>query len=191
MKMRFLITAFAAAFVCLSASGALASDANGNHDPYTWYVGVPATVVPEFPTTAMAAGQRGTITMQGTGRLKAGPDNYATGGGTYSLVDTQGHPVGSAGTWAVEPGQRGLIMFETWGCGNLGPMPVPAGFCGGQAKLRIVLVGGPLTGEDGVLTIYCLIGQPPGGKEEGIALVLGSGTNFPQTEEGATLFTKP
>ena len=188
MRRIFLCAVLAVSALVLTAGSGVAADANGNHDTYTWYAGVPSTVVPGFPTTVMAAGQSGTITMAGTGRLKAGPDNFATGGGTYSLVDNQGRPVGSAGTWAV---QRGLIEFETWGCGNLGPMPVPAGFCGGQAKLRIVLAGGPLAGADGVLTIMCLVGNPPGGKEEGITLVLGNGTNFTQTEEGATLFTKP
>ena len=178
---RLLLAVLAVATLAAAPGAALASgDGNGNHDTYAWFVGIPPSFGLPFPSTAMAAGKSGTVTMSGTGTLKAGPDNFANGGGTYSLVDTQGKPVGSAGTWSVTD----LIEYTNNPYGCIGVI------CGGEAKLRVVLVGGPLAGEDGVLTIMCLVGQSPGGKDEGITLILGDGTNFPQPEEGATVFIK-
>ena len=189
MKLRVLIAALAAGLLCLGPASALAANANGNHDAYSWHVGVP--FVPGFPATAIAAGPGGTIEMSGSGQLQAGPNNSASGGGSYVLLDAQGNPIaGSGGAWSVVPGQQGMLGFVSYGCGNLGPNPVPPDFCGGEARLRIVLAGGALAGQEGVLTIMCLVGSPPGGKDEGIRLILGNGTNFPRTEEGATLFIK-
>jgi len=189
MKVRLLLSALAAGALCLGTTSAVAIGATDNHDNYSWHVGVP--FVPGFPPFARASGTGGTIQMSGSGQLKAGPDNFATGGGTYVLLDAQENPiVGSGGAWSVVPGQRGMLGFVSYGCGNLGPMPVPPNFCGGETHLRIVLAGGTLTGQEGILTIMCLVGSPPGGKDEGIRLVLGNGTNFTHTEEGATLFIK-
>jgi hypothetical protein len=189
MKLRIFVSALALTMLGLATPTALATNANGNHDAYTWHVGVP--FVPGFPAFARAAGPTGTIQMSGSGQFQAGPHNSASGGGTYVLLDAQGNPItGSGGTWSVVPGQQGMLGFVSYGCGNLGPNPVPPDFCGGEVKLRIVLVGGALAGQEGVLTIMCLVGSPPGGKDEGIKLILGNGTNFPQTEEGATLFIK-
>jgi len=41
-----------------------------------------------------------------------------------------------------------------------------------------------------VLTIFCLLGSPPAGKEEGITLVLGQGMNFNKPTSGETAFIK-
>jgi hypothetical protein len=42
--------------------------------------------------------------------------------------------------------------------------------------------------DDRVITIICLVGSPPPGKDEGIKLVLGEGGNFNRSTSGVTLF---
>jgi len=163
MKLRLvLLAAFVAAFV-FAPTAALATDANGNHDTYAWVVG--------FTTgTATAIAPDGsTITMSGHGTLMAGPGNTATGGGTYTLS------ADGSGTFVV----TGIDSFVSYGPGTFAP-----GVFGGEAKLTITLSNG----ESGVLTVYCLQGNPPPSKMEGIAVILGQGGNFTKPDGGNTVF---
>ena len=161
---RSFVFAFLALGLLLGVSGlAAASNANGNHDTYTWVVG--ATT----PSDSAMAPDGSTITMAGSGTLTAGPGNTASGGGSYSLSS------GGSGTWSVT-GIQGFVSYGT-----------PDGVLfGGEAKLDVTLSNGA----SGVLTIYCLLGSPPGGKEEGIAVILGNGGQFtkPVPESGNTVF---
>ena len=58
-------------------------------------------------------------------------------------------------------------------------MPLPPA-TGGKAKLRVSFSNG----QDGVLTIFCVIGSPPPSVGEGIHLILGGGVGSEYTDEG-------
>jgi len=161
---RWLVSALLAFGLLLAASGlATASDANGNHDTYTWVVGETT------PSDTAIAPDGSTITMSGTGTLTAGPNNTASGGGHYSLSSD------GSGSWTV----TGIQGFVSYGPGTAFP-----GVFGGEAKLDISLDNG----DSGVLTIYCLQGSPPASKEEGITVVLGNGGQFTKQDGGNTAF---
>jgi hypothetical protein len=165
MKLRLvLLAAFVAAFV-FAPTAALATGANGNHDAYVWVVG--ATT----PSDTAMAPDGSTITMSGHGTLMAGPDNTASGGGTYSLSS------GGSGTWTA----TGVLGFVSYGPAGPG---FPPGFTGGEAKLDVSLSNG----DSGVLTIICVLGSPPAGKDEGITVILGQGGNFTKQDGGNTVF---
>ena len=153
----------------LGTSGtATRTDANGNHATYTWVVGAD----PAFMDTAIAP-DGSTITMSGSGTLKAGPGNMASGGGTYSLS------TGGSGMWTVT-GIQGFVSY-----GEAIPQGLPGAF-GGATKLNISLDNGT----SGVLTITCLLGSPPAGKVEGITVILGNGGQYtkPVAESGDNIF---
>jgi hypothetical protein len=161
---RSFVLALLALGLLLGVSGlATASNANGNHDSYSWSVG--------FTTgTATAVAPDGsTITMSGDGTLMAGPGKTATGSGSYSLS------TGGSGTYTV----TGIDSFVSYGAGTAFP-----GAFGGEAKLKIALSNG----DSGVLTIYCLQGSPPPSKMEGISVILGSGGQFTKPDGGNTVF---
>src|SRR5207253_2957595 len=149
----FLLVAAAAALA--APAGALASNANGNHDAYVWIIG--ATT----PGDSAMAADGSTIELSGRGTLQAGPGHTASGGGTYSLSS------GGSGTWTVT-GMQGFVSY-----GSAGP-DFPPGFTGGEAKLAISLSNG----DSGVLTIICELGSAPAGKMEGFTVVLGKGGAF-------------
>src|SRR3989442_12844165 len=91
MKTKWTLLGASIIGLVLSQTSALASDANGNHDTYIWVVG--ATTPADTPVEPDGS----TITMKGHGTLKAGPDNTATGGGTYSLSSGGGGAGGGQG----------------------------------------------------------------------------------------------
>jgi hypothetical protein len=160
LRSAFLAAAIAA-FVG-APTAAIATDANGNHDSYSWVVGATE------PTATAMAPDGSTITMSGNGTMTAGPGSTASGGGTYSLSS------GGSGTWTVT-GIQGFVSY-----GDAGS----PGLFGGQAKLRISLSNGAA----GVLTIVCALGSPPAGKMEGIAVVLGNGGQFTKPAGGDNVF---
>jgi hypothetical protein len=166
MRRLFVLALFALGLVLGMSGPASATDANGNHATYTWLIGVD----PPFADTAIAP-DGSTITMGGTGTLKAGPDKSATGGGTFSLSS------GGSGTWTATAVQ-GFVSY-----GEAIPQGLP-GLFGGEAKLKITLSNG----DSGVLTIICLLGSPPAGKMEGITVILGKGGQFTKQDGGDNVF---
>jgi hypothetical protein len=163
-KLAAIVISFAA--VGLAATPAFATDANGNHESYSWFVAT---------DTAMAQ-DGSTITLKGHGTLMAGPGRAATGGGTFT------NSRGESGTWAVS-GIEGFVSYGTRLPGSSFPPP-PA--TGGMTKLRVALSNG----QTGVLTIFCVIGSPPPPVMEGIHLVLGGGVggNYSMQMGGNTIF---
>jgi hypothetical protein len=163
MRKLLLAVAFVAGLAAPSGT-ALASEANGNHATFAWRVGADTAKAPDGST----------ITMQGQGTLQAGPDGTATGGGTFTPSN------GPSGTWTA----TGVQEFVSYGPAPSG-FPVP-GAVGGEAKLMVSLSNG----ETGVLTIVCLLGSPPAGKDEGITLVLGAAVSDEYTKQdgGNTIF---
>lgn len=165
MRRSFML-AFLALGMLLGVSGlAAASDANGNHATYIWVIGATS------PSDTAMAPDGSTITMTGSGTLTAGPSNTASGGGTYSLSS------GGSGTFTVT-GVQGFINYGPAGSG------FPPGFTGGETKLNVTLSNGA----SGVLTLTCVLGSQPAGKEEGITVVLGNGGQFTQPVEGNNVF---
>lgn len=155
----------------------LAADANNNHDHYLFLIGTGGGG-PEGPDVAKA--QNGsTVTIVGVGSFNAGPDKAAGGSGTYAVKDAQGSTT-SAGTWSV----TGVLGFVSYGSATA--QGLPDFLWGGQVKLAVHLSNGA----DGVLTVFCLLGSPPAGKDEGITLVLGQGGNFTKPVNGETVFIK-
>ena len=163
MKSRLIIGVLVLTVLVLVPASAMATDANGNHDTYTWIVG--ATT----PGATAVAPDGSTITMKGRGTFTAGPGNTANGGGTYTLS------AGGSGTFAV----TGIQGFVSYGAGTALP-----GAFGGEAKLNVTLSNGA----SGVLTIICLQGSPPAGKEEGITVTLGNDGQFTKEDGGNTVF---
>ena len=165
MKTKWVLLGAAIIGLALGQTSAMASDANGNHDTYIWVVG--ATT----PSDTAIAPDGSTITMKGQGTLTAGPDNAASGGGTYSLS------TGGSGTWTA----TGVLGFVSYG--PAAP-PLPSILFGGETKLNIRLSNGAT----GVLTIFCVLGSPPPSKEEGITVVLGAAGQFTKQDGGNTIF---
>src|SRR5262249_40241494 len=149
----------------LTASAA-ATGGNGNHASYFWLIGA------DDPFTDTGIGADGsTITMSGNGTVTAGPKNTATGGGSYTLSS------GGSGTFTVT-GVQGFVSY-----GEATPQGLP-GLFGGETKLNVSLSNG----DSGVLTITCLLGVPPAGKEEGITVILGNDGQFTKADGGDNIF---
>jgi hypothetical protein len=153
-------------------AAAMATDANGNQGSYLFHLapgpsglGAPAT-----------ASDGSTVFVQGDGRFQA-PNGSASGGGPYTLESSAGTAVGS-GIWTVDSVQNFVFYGVT-----------ASGIVAGEAKLAVHLTGGPLAGDDGTLTIWCVAGGlAPPGKSEGISLVLGQGGEFNESGFGPNFF---
>jgi hypothetical protein len=176
MRQRSLLLLLALGVLAFVMQAAWAQDAHGNHDAYMFLVGVPPVEGPDAATAPNGS----TVRLSGAGSFKAGPDKTASGGGSYTITDSAGNMV-AAGSWTA----IAVLGFVDYGDGT--PQGAPATFHGGEAHLRVSLSG---IGE-GVLTIECLFGSPPAGKQEGSRLVLGQGLNFNKSTSGQTLFIKP
>lgn len=156
----FVVLAISLGAIGLSTAPVMAADANGNHETYIWVVAGDTAVAPDGST----------IFVQGRGTLEAGPHGAATGGGTFSING------GPSGTWKATSVQ-GFVSYGTRLPGS--PFPPPPA-TGGMTKLRVSFSNG----EDGVLTIFCVIGSPPPSVGEGIHLILGGGAGNDYTDEG-------
>jgi hypothetical protein len=171
MKRMLFAAVVTASILTVGAAPALASRATDNHASYMWVIGaVPAG----SSDTAMAA-DGSTIALSGSGQLQAGPGHVASGGGTYTLTRA-GQT--TSGSFTVT-GIGGFVSY-----GSAAAQGLPANFFGGQAQLRVSLDNG----SSGLLTVTCVLGSPPAGHSEGIAVILGSGGAFTQEVSGNTLF---
>jgi hypothetical protein len=171
VKRTFFAAVVVASTLTVGAAPALASRATDNHASYTWVIGA---VPPGSSDTAMAA-DGSTITMSGSGQMKAGPGHFANGGGTYTL--TRGGQT-TSGSFTV----TGIGGFVSYGSGAA--QGLPANFFGGQVKLRVSLDNG----SSGLLTVTCELGSPPAGHTEGITVILGPGGAFTKKVSGNTVF---
>jgi hypothetical protein len=172
MRKAILVAMLVSAALVLAPAAALASDANGNHGSYLFHIGLG----PSGMGAPASAGDGSTIFVTGDGTFQA-PNGSAAGGGTYTLENSAGTIVGS-GSWTVDSIQNFVFYGVT-----------PSGIVAGEAKLKVHLTGGPLAGDDGTLTIWCVAGGlAPPGKSEGIALVLGQGGAFTHSGFGPNFF---
>jgi hypothetical protein len=120
-----------------------------------------------------------TVSLVGSGTFKAGPDKTASGGGAYTIKDAAGHTLAS-GAFSL----TSVLEFVDYGNGT--PEGFPAFTHGGQGKFQVTLSG---VGKD-VLTVFCLLGSPPAGKDQAIALILGNGLSFTKPTGGEMVYIK-
>lgn len=137
---------------------------------YTYLV--PATT----PADVAMATNGDTITIVGSGTFTIHP-NSVTGSGTFVHRNSAGDVLAS-GTWTATQ----LVSFVSFGTSA----PFPPSFEGGKAVIRVHAS----VGVDALLTVYCLIGSPPSGFEEGIRLNVQNIINFNMQDGGNTLFIR-
>jgi hypothetical protein len=130
------------------------------------------------PDIAMATSNGDTVTISGSGTLTIHPDSV-TGTGTFIHKDSAGN-VKASGTWTATQ----LMSFVSYGSGSL--QGFPSNFEGGKAVIRVHAS----VGVDAILTVYCLLGSPPAGQEEGIKLNVQDIINFNMQAGGNTLFIR-
>jgi len=149
---------------------------------YGWHAG-DAFTPPLIPPDVAEAANGDRVTLTGTGTLTLHPKS-ATGGGTFTNT-TAGGTVLATGTFTATE----LLSFESYG-----PSPLlPPFLNSGQALIRVALVpDGSTTSIDGILRVECVLPGStfPGGKKEGINLLLPGIANFNHQVSGATVFVR-
>ncbi len=133
----------------------------------------------EGSDVAMAA-NGDTVSLMGGGTIMTHP-NLASGSGTFVHKNASGDVL-ATGAWSATE----LLSFKSYGCGFEGNPSL----CGGQAMLRVVLDPGEPGGQTfpAILTVNCLIGNPPAGVMEGVRLNVQSLINFNKQVSGETVF---
>jgi hypothetical protein len=149
---------------------------------YGWHAG-DAFTPPLVPPDVAEAANGDRIILTGTGTLTLHPKS-ATGGGTFTHTTAEGTVLATGTFTATE-----LLSFESYG-----PSPLlPPFLNSGQALIRVALLqDGSTTSIDGILRVECVLpgGTFPGGKEEGINLLLPGLANFNHQISGATVFVR-
>jgi hypothetical protein len=149
---------------------------------YGWHAG-DAFLPPLVPPDVAEAANGDRIILTGTGTLTLHPKS-ATGGGTFTHTTAEGTVLATGTFTATE-----LLSFESYG-----PSPLlPPFLNSGQALIRVALVpDGSTTSIDGILRVECVLPGStfPGGKEEGINLLLPGLANFNHQVSGATVFVR-
>jgi len=149
---------------------------------YGWHAG-DAFTPPLVPPDVAEAANGDRIILTGTGTLTLHPKS-ATGGGTFTHTTAEGTVLATGTFTATE-----LLSFESYG-----PSPLlPPFLNSGQALIRVALVpDGSTTSIDGILRVECVLPGStfPGGKEEGINLLLPGIANFNHQVSGATVFVR-
>ncbi|HEV8469335.1 MAG TPA: hypothetical protein VGR46_06970 [Candidatus Limnocylindria bacterium] len=126
-----------------------------------------------------------TVTLRGNGTFDV-VAKTATGGGTFTHKRPDGS-VFATGTWSA----TGLLAFQSYG--DATPQGLPASFFGGRAALTITgMPAGTTLALPGILEIECLLGNPPGGAEEGVRLLVKGVIHFNKSvhESGENVYVK-
>src|SRR6059036_1431545 len=110
------------------------------------------------------------VALNGTGTLSVHTKSV-TGGGMFVHMDSSGHEL-VHGTWEA----KDLLSFVSYG--DATPQGLPANLFGGTPV------------HDGILTIYCTLGNPPHGAHEGVRLNVQDVINFNKQVSGDTVFVK-
>jgi hypothetical protein len=156
----FLLLGFVASLALVGAQGSARGDSATA--TYQYLIGVSGLETPDIAR----ASNGDTISITGSGYLSVHPKSV-NGGGNFTTSS------GQAGTWVA----LDLLSFVSYG-------PVTQAAQGGEALIRIRLS----SGADAILTIECLVGNPPPGKEEGIRVAVQGGPNFNEPVSGQNLF---
>jgi len=176
-----IIVALATTMLLLVPGSALADSGAQTYD-----------LVATAPNFGVAAnGDR--VAVTGSGTFSIHPESVSAGG-SFTHLDSGGAVVGG-GTWTATE----LLAFHSYGCGVLTftdpDTIIPSNLCGGILKLRVELVT-PAGTVDGILTVFCIIGEhapashafpSPG---EGVTLNVPGVINFSHTDGGMNVFIK-
>ena len=122
------------------------------------------------------------VALNGTGTLRIHTKSV-TGGGVFVHMDSSGHEL-IHGTWEA----KDLLSFVSYG--DATPQGLPANLFGGKAVIHVTLLVGGKPVHDGILTIYCTLGNPPHGAHEGVRLNVQDVINFNNQVSGDTVFVK-
>jgi len=122
------------------------------------------------------------VALNGTGTLSTHAKSV-TGGGMFVHMDSSGHEL-VHGTWEA----KDLLSFVSYG--DATPQGLPANLFGGKAVIHVSLLVGGTVVHDGILTVYCVLGNPPHGAHEGVRLVVQDVINFNKQVSGDTVFVK-
>jgi len=135
----------------------------------------------EEPNMAMAP-NGDTVAVTGEGEFSVNPKSVeASGRFTHTYAGGS-----TSGTWTATE----LLEYQSYGCGVVFGDPIPANFCGGVVKLRVMLTVGS-TSLPGILTVFCVIGpNPPNSASEGITLVVPGVINFNQVVGGDNVYVR-
>jgi hypothetical protein len=127
------------------------------------------------PQVAQAAnGDR--VSIMGSGVFSVNPKS-TNASGTYTSTAS------GSGTWVATQ----LLSFVPYGCR---PAPNEA-FCGGKLMLHLLLTDATSGQQfEGVLSVFCLIGNPPASAEEGARLDIIGVNNFNQIVSGGNFYLK-
>jgi hypothetical protein len=185
MRRLTLFVVGVAAALALMPAGAVA-DPNNEAAAFELHI--------EVPNVAQASnGDR--IAVTGMGTFSVHPKSVTASGG-FTHTTSQGMLVGS-GTWTATD----LLSFEFYGCGvvkGLGAT-LPANFCGGVLKLRVVFTpSGTSLAIPGKMTIFCVIGpqappthdNPTEPGEEGVHALIPGVANFNEIVSGMNLYVR-
>jgi hypothetical protein len=179
------ILALLAAFVLAVASLSGSAQAATEKATFDYHIGDGfAGALNNTGNTAVAE-NGDTVTVRGSGTFDV-VAKTATGGGTFVHKRANGS-VFAMGTWRA----TGLLAFQSYGDGT--PQGLPAFLFGGRAALAVTITPeGTTLALPGILTQDCLLGNPRGGAEEGVRLVVKGIINFNKSvhESGENVFVK-
>ena len=176
MTCALVVAAFASV---LAVPGFASAKVGGTFD---WHVGDKflTDLDPLFGPDNATADNGDYVILIGTGTFNAAT-KAANGGGTFEHHHADGS-LFAVGTWTAS----GVISFVSYGTSA----GLPPTFFGGKLALRVAATpageGAPTL--PGTLTVYCLIGSPPSGFEEGVRLNVYDLINFNMPSGGNTLF---
>lgn len=100
---------------------------------------------------------------------------------------TSSNPSLGTGSWVATE----LLSFQSYGCGVVLGFDIPDNLCGGELRLRVTLTNSASQQFQGVLSIFCIIGENPPNShdepsEEGINLDVRGVANFNEIVPGGT-----
>ena len=176
MTCALVVAAFASV---LAVPGFASAKVGGTFD---WHVGDKflTDLNPAFAPDNATADNGDYVILIGTGTFNAAT-KAADGGGTFEHHHADGS-LFATGTWTAS----GVISFVSYGTSAA----FPPTFFGGKLALRVAATpegeGAPTF--PGTLTVYCLIGSPPSGFEEGVRLNVYDLINFNMPSGGNTVF---
>ena len=143
----------------------------------------------EVPNVAEAPnGDR--VSVTGGGEFGIHP-KFVEAEGEFTHTDSEGNLV-AEGTWEATE----LLAYQSYGCGVVLGDEIPANFCGGKLKMRVLLTPeGTTLAIPAVLTVFCIIGpNPPTShddpSEEGVTLVVPGVINFNKIVGGMNVYIR-
>jgi hypothetical protein len=135
----------------------------------------------ELPNVSQAS-NGDTLSLLGEGTFGVHPKS-ASGGGSFTYTAADGSSFD--GTWTV----NGLVDFQPYGCGVVFGTPLPPNFCGGRLVMDVTAIT-PFGAVPSQLTVFCVIGSPPPGTEEGIRVVVPGVGDFNRQLEAMNTYFK-